>query len=209
MKKHKDLIISTLVCLLPMIAAVILYDKLPEQMPTHWNGHGEVDGYSPKLFACFGLPAILAATNLLVNFLIENDPKRANTTPVMRKMTRILIPAISLLVMTVTIGTGLGKEFNVSLILPIFIGVMFIAIGNYLPKCKQSYTVGIKCPWTLNSEENWNKTHHLGGYLFIIAGFAMILGGFIEEFQVVTIAVIVIVAVVPFVYSFWLYKKGI
>lgn len=209
MKKYRILILTTFICLLPMIAAAVVYDQLPEQMVTHWNGSGVPDGYSPKAFACFGLPGIMAGVNLLVNFLMENDPKRKNYSQSLRTLMKFLIPVLTVIIGFVTIGTGLGKELNVEMILPFMIGILFIVIGNYLPKCKQNYTMGIKCPWTLNSEENWNRTHHMGGYLFILAGILMILAGFIEALQIVMIAVIILVAVVPFIYSFWLYKKGI
>lgn len=209
MKKYRILILTTFICLLPMIVAAVVYDQLPEQMVTHWNGSGVPDGYSPKAFACFGLPGIMAGVNLLVNFLMENDPKRKNYSQSLRTLMKFLIPVLTVIIGFVTIGTGLGKELNVEMILPFMIGILFIVIGNYLPKCKQNYTMGIKCPWTLNSEENWNRTHHMGGYLFILAGILMILAGFIEALQIVMIAVIILVAVVPFIYSFWLYKKGI
>ena len=79
-------------------------------------------------------------------------------------------------------------------------------IGNYLPKCKQNYTVGIKTPWTLNNEEVWNKTHKISGYLWVIGGFIITISSFIG-FESIMLVVLIIIAFVPIVYSYILYKK--
>ena len=77
-----------------------------------------------------------------------------------------------------------------------------------MPKMKQSYTLGIKLPWTLNSEENWNRTHRLAGWITMLAGVIVLIGGFTEQFWTVFVA-IALVAIVPAIYSYVLYKKGI
>ena len=77
-----------------------------------------------------------------------------------------------------------------------------------MPKMKQTYTVGIKLPWTLNSEENWYRTHRLAGAVFMVGGLAVLIAGFFEQFWLV-LAILFISAIIPSVYSFVLYKKGI
>ena len=86
-------------------------------------------------------------------------------------------------------------------------GALFVVIGNYLPKCKQSYTVGIKIPWTLNDEENWNKTHRLAGFLWVIGGVVIMATAFLGTFWLFFVVLIPMV-IVPFVYSYSLYKKS-
>ena len=106
-------------------------------------------------------------------------------------------------------GTALGMEFRVEKIIPSLVGVVFIVIGNYLPKCKQSYTMGIKLPWTLNDEENWNRTHRLGGKLWVVCGLVVILSMFLpNKFMVAIFLSVVAVAVfVPTVYSYLLFRE--
>ena len=77
-----------------------------------------------------------------------------------------------------------------------------------MPKVKQSYTIGIKLPWTLNSEENWNRTHRFAGGIWMLAGVLVLVGGFAEQFWLVFVALVLAVAI-PTVYSYLLYKKGI
>ena len=106
---------------------------------------------------------------------------------------------------------NLGVSVNVTFIAELLIGVMLIIIGNYMPKCRQNYTMGIKLPWTLANEENWNRTHRLAGYLWLIAGLLMLVLTLCGVMQAAWLIVMLLVAVlVPFVYSFWLHaKKGL
>ena len=111
--------------------------------------------------------------------------------------------------------TAMGADIDVFVICFVLIGIVFIVFGNYMPKLQQNYTVGIKMPWTLNSTENWNRTHRLGGRLFIVGGILMILGGFSggvlgEEGSIILVfGIILLCAVIPCIYSFWLFRRGI
>lgn len=210
MKTKKTLlIITTLVCLLPMLIAAFVYQDLPAQIATHWGADGTPNGYSSKAFACFGLPAIMAGLNIFLNILLDNDPKRKNVNNRILIVSKWCIPVVSLVASTLTLAFALGYKVSISRITPAMVGVLLIALGNYLPKCKQNYTVGIKLPWTLNSEENWNRTHHLSGYLFILAGIVMTVTAFIPSAAFLTLPFILIAAFIPMIYSFVLFKKGI
>ena len=118
-------------------------------MATHWNFDGEPDGWSSRAFAVFGLPGILLAVNLFLPFALKADPKHENMSPTLGAITLWTIPVVSLLCCGLTLARGLGYEVRVERWVPIFMGLLFIVIGNYLPKTKQSYTMGIKLPWTL------------------------------------------------------------
>lgn len=120
-------------------------------------------------------------------------------------LSKWIIPVLTLILMPVTLFASMGAEIPVQVIVPIFLGVLLIAIGNYLPKSKQSYTVGIRLPWTLNSEENWNRTHHLAGYLWILGGVLLLLCAFLP----VLVFLLILVAGIPFAYSYSLYRKGV
>ena len=79
-------------------------------------------------------------------------------------------------------------------------------VGNYLPKCRQNYTVGIKIPWTLHDEENWNHTHRMAGYLWIFGGLLMIANIFLK-WDWLVFAVVMVAVVVPTIYSYLYYRK--
>ena len=208
-KKHlKILIITSAVILLPILAGVILWGKLPSQLPIHWNINGEVDGWCGKAFGVFGIPLILAALHWVCVIVTLSDPKKKNHSEKIMFLVFWLVPVLSVFLCMVTYITAMGKQVQINVIIPIFLGFVFAAIGNYLPKCKQNYTMGIKLPWTLNSEENWNKTHRLAGWLWVIGGVIMMLIGF---FGIIWINLVIasIIALIPIIYSYVLHLKGI
>jgi uncharacterized membrane protein len=88
-------------------------------------------------------------------------------------------------------------------------GVTFLYIGNYMPKCKQNFTLGIKLPWTLNSEANWNATHRLAGKVWMAAGVLFLLCIFLPKpaLMLALLIILPVMVLVPLVYSYLYYKK--
>lgn len=208
-ENKKKLIITSIIILVPIIIGLILWNKLPDKLPTHWNSAGEVNGWSSKAFAVFGLPGFLFAVHWVCLLASSADPKKQNIEGKVLNIVFWICPVISVLGAVLIYGTALGMEFRVEKIIPSLVGVVFIMVGNYLPKCKQSYTMGIKLPWTLNDEENWNRTHRLGGKLWVACGFIFIVSMFLpNKFMVVIfLSVIAVAVLVPTVYSYLLFRE--
>ena len=208
-KKHfKLLIITSLVILLPILAGVLLWDQLPEQMPIHWNAAGEVDGWSSKLFAVVYMPMILVALQWVCVLATASDPRKKNHGEKILHLVFWLIPVLSVVLFSVTYLSAMSVAVKMDRIMPVLMGLMFTMIGNYLPKCKQNYTIGIKIPWTLNNEENWNKTHRLAGWVWVVCGVAMMCTGFVGGFMVF-FPITLLMIVIPMVYSYILHRKGL
>lgn len=207
-KNLKTLIITSIIILLPILAGLYLWDQLPAQIPSHWNANGEIDGWSSKPFAVFGLPLILLAAQWLCMLGTAADPKKGNHPQKILHLVLWIIPVISLLLFAITYATALGKEMPVEMIMPVFIGLVFAIIGNYMPKCKQNYTIGIKIPWTLESEENWNKTHRFAGRLWVACGIVVMLTGFFGGFWTF-MGIVFLMVLAPLVYSYILHRKGV
>ena len=208
MKNKKTLVITSLICLLPIIVGALVYKRLPEMIATHFDLNGNPDGWSSRAFAVFGLPAILLAVNLLLPFVLRADPKHENMSGALVNITIWTIPVLSLVCSGLTLGRALGYDVRIERVLPVFMGVLFILIGNYLPKTKQSYTMGIKLPWTLASEENWNRTHRLAGFLWVLGGVFFIVMSFIGWSVPAFVIPLSVMVLVPMVYSYLLYRKG-
>ena len=207
-KKHlKTLIITSIVILLPMLVGVILWDKLPEQIPTHWNVDGEVDGWSSKAFAVFGLSGILLAAQWLCTLGTAADPKKDRHPDKILHLVLWIIPVLSVILHTATYAVAFGYGVRMEVIMPVLMGLVFVIIGNYLPKCQQNYTIGIKIPWTLNNEENWNKTHRFAGRLWTVCGLVILLTGFFGGFWIF-FGIVLLMVLAPFVYSYILHRKG-
>ncbi len=207
-KENKTkLIITSIVTLLPIIIGVILWKQLPEQIATHWGINSEPDAYSSKSFAVFGLPLFLLAIHWVCVFVTILDPKKKNINPKMFSIVLWICPAISLVMNTMIYVIALGKELKFVSGIIVFMGVLFIIIGNYLPKCRQSYTMGIKLPWTLDNEENWNKTHRFAGTLWVIGGIVIIATAIFESF-IIFFSIMLLMVIIPTIYSYMHYKKN-
>ena len=207
-KNLKTMILTSVIILAPIVVGLILWDKLPAQMATHFDSNGVADDWSPKEFAVFGLPLLLLAVHWFCMAFTSVDPKKQNFSDKIITLMMWLCPVISIAGNGATYLYALDNTVNTVPMALLLVGSVFLVIGNYMPKMKQSYTIGIKIPWALNSEENWNRTHRLGGYTFMLAGVLTIIAGFIQQFWLVPVALI-IAAFIPVIYSFVLYKKGI
>lgn len=209
MKEHKrTIIITTIVTILPMLIGILLWNKMPDTIAIHWGANNQVDGWSSKPFAVFAPPLFLALVQIFLMFMVLNDPKRRNVGSKLMHVTFWIIPVVSWAGCGMTFLTAAGIHVNVEIAANFLVGLVFIVVGNYLPKSKQSYTVGVRLPWTLNSAENWNRTTRLTGKLFIVAGLCFLINTFLGFEQMIYI-IIVVVLIVPIAYSFLLYKRGI
>ena len=208
---RKTLIITSVVTILPVLIGVIYWNRLPDVMATHFGTNNEANGFSSKAFAVFGLPAVLLAVLWLGAFVTSNDPKRQNISPKMFSLGLWIAPVVSLVAAATIYPVNLGYELDISFFAKLLLGMMFIIIGNYLPKARQNYTIGIKIPWTLANEENWNRTHRLAGYLWMICGILMIiisLTRFVPTEWLV--GILLIMVLIPCIYSYWMHaKKGL
>ena len=211
LKKNKWLmIVTSVVILLPILSGVLLWDKLPEKVPYHWGVNGEVDGWASKPTAVFLLPLILLAVQWLCILVTGLEPKAKNvTTTKMMGLVLWIIPVLNLFLHIMVYLAAFGREVDMATIMPLFIGVLFMVIGNYLPKCKQSYTMGIKLPWTLNDEENWNATHRMAGRLWVAGGLLTMICALLPGTSafLVMMGILLTMCIVPTVYSYRFYKK--
>lgn len=209
MKPYRSkLILTSLVLLLPLFGGLLLWDQLPDIIATHFNADNVPDGWSSKAFTVFAIPLFLLAVHLVCLFATLHDPKKWN---IGRKLLSILfwmIPAVSCIVLFIIYGNALGLHLNPGLIVNLMMGAVFLVIGNYLSKTHQNYTVGIKLPWTLNSTENWNRTHRLASNCFMAGGLAFLINAYLLSISLLLV-VCQLCVLIPTIYSFFLYKKGI
>jgi len=209
-KKHKwRAIISSVIILLPMLFGLAVWKQLPDSMVSHWGADGVADGSASKALMVFGMPLLLLAIHWLM-LLLETVLEKNNTQN--RKIVGIMygiIPALSLVVHVFIYSIALGKEWNLFALLPVFLGFVFMYIGNYLPKTTRNRTAGIKLTWTMGNDENWQKTHRLGGKLWFWGGLVIMASALlpVKIAIAVLIAMIVVAVVVPTIYSYSIYKK--
>lgn len=207
MKEYrKRMVITSLVTILPMFAGLLLWNKLPDTMATHFGSNNTPNGWSSKTFAVIGLPLLLLVLHWISVGITLNDPKKRNIGKMMFTVIFWIIPIVSLFANGATLLYALGWKVDIGLIISILVGIVFILLGNYLSKNRQNYTVGIKLPWTLSNEENWEKTHRMASKLWVLGGVLFLVNAFIQN-EILFLFVIITLAVVPVVYSFILYRR--
>ena len=206
--ENKSFVITTLLCLVPMALGLALYARLPEQLPTHWDWQGNVNGYMSKPAVVLGLPLFFAAMNGLMHFSLRADPKRANIIGNIRVLIRWTMPVLSLIILPYTYLWALGwQQIPMEKLIPVLVGLLIMGLGNYLPKCRQNYTSGIKLPWTLYDEDNWNRTHRMAGRLWMVGGLGIMVSAFWGG-STLLLAVILAITMIPGIYSYWKKQKG-
>ena len=209
-KKNKwMIIISALITLIPIIAGVILWDKLPDMVPSHWGINGEVDGYLAKPMFVFGMPLIMVALMLVGSIATATDPKNANHGKKSLVLVYAIVPALSIILSTFTYCSALGVDVPMLNLGVAVVGIVLIFVGNYLPKCKPNYTIGIKIMWTLNSDKNWVATHRFAGKVWFVGGVIVVLSALlpVSILPWVAFSVFVVTAFAPMFYSFVYFKN--
>jgi uncharacterized membrane protein len=151
-----------------------MYPKLPERIPTHWNIHGQIDSYGPKNVALFLMPLVMVAILGIMRALPKIDPRKENYARMAGAYDAVVNAAITVMavVHVATMAAALGMNVSMQRIMPAIVGIMLIVVGNVLPQARPNWFFGIRTPWTLSNDRVWERTHRVGGYLFVIAGVA-------------------------------------
>ena len=196
-------------CAASFIGQLIIYTRLPEQVPVHWNANNEIDGWAGKGAAL--LMALLPLLMLLLFIVIPKiDPKRENYEKHagVYQMFAVLMTVFMGGVSWMTPLTALGVELPVGLLLNMLLGLVFVVLGNQMPRIRFNYTFGIRTPWTLASETVWKKTHRLCGFVFVLSGLVMMVSGFFTGWAAMAGVILLLIGCVAgSAYSWWLYEK--
>ena len=208
-KKHKwKLLWSSLLILLPVAAGLALWDQLPEQIATHWGLNGQPDGWSSKASAVFALPLVILAVNWVGMLAVSRDPGNQGQNRKIKGLTPWIGPVISIGCGIGTYAGALGTELPVVNLMFGIMGILFVFLGNYLPKCKPNRTIGIRVIWTLRSEENWIATHRFSGRVWMAGGILVLAAAFLPEKWVlpVSMALVLVLVLVSIIYS-WAFSR--
>ena len=207
MKKH---LFAIILIFITCVVWAFAWPHLPDTIATHWSG-GKVDGYSSKLYGMLSNVGIMIALYIFLNVIPKIDPKKTNYDK-FSKAFMMMNNGILLLLFVGNIDiitSGLGYSLFINRVPELFVGVLFLVMGNYLPQCKPNYFVGIKTPWTLSNEEVWRKTHRFSGKVFVALGIIMILSVFapVAWKSFVMVGIIIGAVALTMVYSYVAYKK--
>ena len=176
--------ILPLTCITAMfILAIIAWPHAPDSIPIHWGISGEPDNYAGKFFGLLGAPLIAVGVYIVLTVLPRLDPRRENYPKFWGKylVIRTVVILILVAITVVTFLWVMDVDVNMTIAIFMIVGLLLIVIGNYMGKLRPTWFVGIRSPWTLSSDESWNKTHRLGGWLFVIIGLGMVIAAPFQE----------------------------
>lgn len=186
------------------------YDAMPDYMASHWNAAGEVDGYMEKGVSLYLVPGIMLFVVLFFYIIPYIDPLRENIMKFEQYYEGFIFMIVLFLcyVHLLSLAWNLGYEFDMGRMMVPGLGVLFIYIGMMCGRCKQNWFIGIRTPWTLSSEQVWEKTHVLAEKVFIFLGALwIVLGILMPSLAPYLIGLVVLGALYLFVYSYLEYKK--
>ncbi|MBQ9083182.1 MAG: SdpI family protein [Clostridia bacterium] len=207
-KIKKTLLWTSAVTLLPMVSGLVLWNRLPDQMISHWGPDGTPDDTASKWFVVFGLPLLMVALQWLCAWVTMRDPGNRQQNRKVLYLPLWIVPLISILCGGMMQAAGLGLRVPVGRLVFLLLGALFVVVGNYLPKCSPNRTIGIKIKWTLADDGNWYATHRLAGRSWCVGGVLLALCAFLPDgiSRWVMIPAIAIMVVVPILYS-WQYDR--
>lgn len=201
-KSHKRVLIGTsAVILLPVIVGLILWARLPDSVAIHFDAQSQPDEWGSKPLAVFGIPAWILAMHWLAVVATCTDRRNQGIPPQLLRLLLWMCPTLSVVLCILTYANALGATVNIGIPIMLYMGVLFLFMGNYMPKCKPNRSVGIRVRWTMTDGENWRRTHRLAGWSMTIGGLLILLTACLclpwLFFSILAAALLV-----PFLYSF-------
>lgn len=169
------LIFTCIICLLPICMGLYFYEELPDTMAIHFNIENQADNFASKKFTLFGLPVIMALLQAFCCIISDINENKKGNPPKIIKIMKWIVPFLTIVVYTLTILVGLGKTVDIGKIISIVLGLMFMVMGNYMPKMSYDDAKGNINPLPAN-EKDFKQMMRLWGYTFVIGGFSTIVG---------------------------------
>jgi uncharacterized membrane protein len=206
-------ILALLIIAAQVLISAVTYPFMPAQVPSHFDAAGNVNGYLPKLVNAILVPGISIVLFLILRFITKIGPnlgyrneRRANMQVVNLIMVGILL--FMLVIQLLVTANALGMHVDISFVVSLAVSVLFIFLGNYLGKLRRNFWAGIRTPWTLASDVVWERTHRLGGWLFVLAGLIGLITSFFPSLRIYGLLVpLIVVVIVLVVYSYVAYQR--
>jgi uncharacterized membrane protein len=195
--------------LLGFAIAAWYYPQLPDPVPTHWNAAGDVDGWTAKPWGVWLLPVINAALMAMFVVIPLISPKGFRLEQSRKAFDSVVLVFVVFMlgVQIFSYRSAISGGQELVKFVPMAIGLLFIILGNYMGKFQKNFFIGIRTPWTLASDQVWNRTHRLGSYVFMIGGVFMMLAGILEATVGFFIVIAIAIAMIPTVYSLVIYRQ--
>lgn len=205
----KTEIIPIIFLVLSIVLSFYFFQNFPVKVATHWNTHGQPDGYTGKTFAAFFFPVLNVGIYLLMLLIPLADPKKQNYKyfrHIYHIIKGALVVFMTVIYFIISLN-ALNYNLPVNILVPIGVGILFVILGYYLKDVKPNWFMGIRTPWTLSSDRVWAKTHKFGSKVFITCGLLIILASIFPDWFPWFMGLMMAMVAGVIIYSFVIYKK--
>lgn len=170
--KWKVLIVTCIVCLLPILFGLFLWDRLPDEMAIHFDMYNRPDNFAPKGFVVFGLPVLMVALQVFCCIVNDINAKKHGEREKFERATKWIIPVLTVILQIVTLEYGLGRPLDIRKIASVIVGCMLLLVGNYLPKFDYIKNYDI-------TTEKARKINRFIGFLTVCMGLLFFISAFL------------------------------
>lgn len=209
MNFNRSLLVSAAFILIGIVAAVWLWPKLPAQVPTHWSFDGQANGHRSRLWAAL-FPILGVAALAFVTWLLPViSPNRFRIGPFgpIYIGLMLVVQGFMLVQGVAKLLAAAGYALSVPRIVMFGIGALFLILGNYMGKLRRNFFIGIRTPWTIASQATWERTHRLGGKLFVLGGLIVSIGTLFGLPSRAAMTVLLVAGVYSALYSYVIYRR--
>ena len=195
--------------LIVLALTALAYTHLPNSIPTHWDAHGNVNGWSEKWTLFVIEPGMMTVILLIFLALPWLSPKHFEVDSFRSTYSYIMVIILAMLayVHALVLAAGLSWRIDVGRAIEGGVCLLFALLGNVLGKVRRNFYVGIRTPWTLANEQVWNATHRLGAKTFFAGGLLGLIAVILGAPFWLPITAIVAAALIPVIYSLTFYKQ--
>ncbi len=207
------LLLALLVIIAQIVISIVTYPLLPAKVPSHWDAAGQVNGYMPRWLNAILYPGMSILLLLILRGVMRISPQlgQANARRANKTIVNVILVAILLFMLVIqllTTSIALGAKVDVTMVISLAVSVLFIVLGNYLGKLRRNFWAGIRTPWTLASDTVWERTHRLGGWLFVATGFIGLITSFIQPLRLWGLFVpLILLVIITTAYSYFAYQR--
>jgi len=200
--KWRIFVITSLVCLLPILLGLSLWDKLPDTMAIHFDVYGNADGFASKGFVVFGIPLLMVLLQAFCCFINDLNAHKHGERKKFELVTKWIIPYLTVILQVVTLGIGLGWNLDVRKVVSLIIGIMFIVMGNYLPKFDRVKNFNM-------DSEKARKVNRFMGYETVILGILFLISIFLPPVStLICLCLVILYAVISLIYAIIISRKS-
>ena len=214
MNRRPMILTSLAVLAVMLVASAWAWLSLPAdaQVPIHWGPDGQADDWADKTVGLLLLPVTALIVAVILAIIPRIEPRRTNLERSVKAYRAVWIGVMVLLggLHLVAVAAAMGADFDMTRLVLGGMGLLFVVIGNYLPKVRSNFMMGVRTPWTLTSERSWQSTHRLAGRLFVIEGAVLLVAALVgvsgDMLVALVVAGVIAMVVIAFGYSYIVWR---